>query len=129
MKMKTTQSQIEAKIQEIREDADEPSNFFLSNKSNQDDLEWFVKELKNTKIIYFIFYILAIMGIIYTTSCLIFLKFHIIIFPELTSFSVLGYILSLSLLIVHYNRFRFKMEKLKHAIYLINLKKNSEENY
>ena len=69
------------------------------------------------------------MGIIYTTICLIFLKFHIIIFLESTNFSVLGYILSLSLLIVHYNRFRFKMEKLKHAIYLINLKKDLEENY
>ena len=64
MKMKTTQSQIQAKIQEIREDADEPSNFFLSNKSNQDDLEWFVKELKNTKIIYFIYSLLWVLFIL-----------------------------------------------------------------
>lgn len=127
MNTTTIKLKLEEKIQEIKEEADEPSNYFFKNKLEKNDLEWFEKELKNTKIIYYIFYSLAAGGIFYTCFCFIFLKFGITIFPEIRVSNVLTYILILSLLIIYYNRFRFKIEKLKQAIYLLNFKKDLNE--
>ena len=49
--MQTTQFQIEAKIQEIREASKYPYTYF-KNREDLSDMEWMIRELKNSQLIY-----------------------------------------------------------------------------
>lgn len=125
--MKTTQSQIEAKIQEIREDANEPSNFLFKKRTDLDDKDWIKRELKNARLTYGIIMFPSVMLIAITIMAFLFLKYKIYETP-ISASAIIGYLLGLLSLIQYANRFEIKREKLKQALYLLELKQEIQVN-
>ena len=121
MKMKTTQSQIEAKIQEIREST-KYSNAFIKNREDSNDLEWMTRELKNSQLIY------KVMAIPTALFCAFLIIYTIGMVLEIfktrnidTTISGMLFI-SLFSLIIHFFRLRLKIEKLKFGVFLLEVK-------
>lgn len=125
--MKTTQSQIEAKIQEIREST-KYSNAFIKNREDSNDLEWMTRELKNSQLIYKVMAIPTALFcaflIIYTIGMVleIFKTRNI----EPMNLSVL--IVGLLSLIMHSYQYKLKIEKLKAGLFLFEIKEGLKKD-
>lgn len=126
MNTTTVKLKIEEKIQEIKEQANEPSNFFFKKRTDLSDIDWIKRELKNTELTYGILMVPSVMLIAITIMAFVFLKYKIYELPFSGS-ATIGYLLGLLSLIQYANRFEVKKEKLKQAIYLLNFKRDLKE--
>jgi hypothetical protein len=127
MKMKTTQSQIEAKIQEIRRASNYPNAFF-SDKKDLNDIEWMTRELKYSQFVYKIIAIptasFCAFLIIYTIGMVLGIYENRNMEPMNLGLLVIG----LSSLIMHSYQYKFKIEKLKAGLFLLEIKEGLKES-
>jgi hypothetical protein len=121
MNTTTIKLRIEQRIEVIREDAREPSNFLFKKRKDLKDLDWIKRELTNAELIYGIIMVPVVMLIALSFMTFLFLKFNKDYdLPDLSPTAYIGYVLGLLSLIQYANRFQIKAEKLKQAIYWVN---------
>lgn len=124
--MKTTESQIEAKIQEIREGAKYPYTYF-KNREDLSDLEWMTKELKNTQLIYKIVAIPTAIFCVFLIVHTIGMGLEIFENRNIEPLNLSLLVIGLLSFIMHSYQYKIKIEKLKSGLFLFELKESLKE--
>ena len=127
MKMKTTQSQIEAKIQEIRENSEQPNHFF-KNKKELQDFDWMIRELKNTQLIYKIMALPTALFCAFLIIYTIGMGLEIFKIRNIEPMNLSVLIVGLLSSIIHSYRYKFKIEKLKAGLFLLEIKEGLKKD-
>ena len=119
--MKTTQSQIEAKIQEIREASKYPNAFFKI-REDLPNIEWLTRELKNSKLIYKIMAIPTALFCAFLIIYTIGMGLNLFKIRNIEPMNLSVLIVCLVSLIMHSYQYKLKIERLKFGVFLLEIK-------